>query len=53
VTDEARVLTAYLDETGHARDPHARYAGMVGVIAPDEAWEVFDEIGEHSFANTK
>ena len=34
-------LTAYLDESGHSKNPETRFVGMAGFVAPLEKWEAF------------
>jgi hypothetical protein len=33
------VLIAYMDESGHSKDPKSRFSGMAGLIAEGDAWE--------------
>ncbi len=35
------MLVAYIDESGHSRDPKSHFAGMGGLIADSSAWEAF------------
>jgi len=37
------MLTAYFDETGHAEDPKVHYTGVAGLVAPADAWRIFEE----------
>ncbi|HKV38651.1 MAG TPA: DUF3800 domain-containing protein, partial [Blastocatellia bacterium] len=37
------MLTAYMDETGHYKDPNKKYVGLGGLIAPADAWANFDD----------
>ena len=36
------MLTAYLDETGHSKDPNKKYVGLAGMVATAERWEAFE-----------
>jgi hypothetical protein len=36
-------LSAYFDESGHSEDPHCRFVGMGGLIAPESAWTEFEQ----------
>lgn len=36
------MLTAYFDESGHARDPRACIVGIAGLVAPARRWETFE-----------
>ena len=36
-----RKLTAYLDESGHAKDPRLKFIGMAGFVAPADNWDTF------------
>jgi hypothetical protein len=35
------MLVAYIDESGHSRDPKSHFAGMGGLIADSADWETF------------
>jgi hypothetical protein len=35
-------LSAYFDESGHSKDPHCRFVGIGGLIAPESAWTDFE-----------
>ena len=35
------ILTAYLDESGHVKDPNLKFIGMAGFVAPADNWGTF------------
>ena len=35
------ILTAYLDESGHVKDPNLNFVGMAGFVAPATHWDTF------------
>jgi Protein of unknown function (DUF3800) len=37
------VLTAYIDESGHAADPSCRFVGLGGLVALTENWQIFEQ----------
>ncbi len=45
------MLSAYLDETGHAKDEQQKFAGMGGLVAPAAFWETFEAKWQKALAD--
>ena len=41
----------YADESGHPEDPHLKYSGMSGFVAPAGAWEVLEDEWKNALDN--